>query len=94
MTLLSADRLADAENQANPTLLSVLSEEVLNSFTSNDVPPHALQLKVGDVCLIMRNLTNRPAIVNNARVIIRTIRTYTITVQLLSNTPSLNNTLL
>lgn len=93
ITLRSVDRLADTDDPANTTLVSVLSEEVLNTFTSTDVPPHELQLKEGDVCLVMRNLARRPALINNARVIVRTIRAYTITVQLLSATPALNNTL-
>lgn len=93
VTLLSVDRLADTDDPANPVLMGVLSEEVLNTFTSPTVPPHALDLKVGDVCLIMRNLARQPALVNNARVIVRTIRRYTITVQLLSTDAALNNSL-
>ena len=49
-------------------LKSMLTPDVLNTFNNNSVPPHELCLAGGDNCLMLRNLSNKDVLANNARV--------------------------
>ena len=51
----STDTFADVDDP-HGHLKQMISDEVLEKYNTNDVPLHTLKLKVGDVCLIMRNL--------------------------------------
>jgi hypothetical protein len=44
------------------------------------IPPHRLELKVGAVCTIQRNLNTEKGLVKNARVIIRQLNRYSVKV--------------
>ncbi|KAJ1518859.1 hypothetical protein ONE63_011529 [Megalurothrips usitatus] len=50
--------------------------ELLNMSTSKGVPPHCLKLKVGAVCLIMRNLNVTQGLVNGTKVIVQAVSRY------------------
>ena len=52
-TLNSTDEFLDIDDP-NGYLQQMLTEEVLNKFNSEGVPPHVLRLKVGDVCMLTR----------------------------------------
>ena len=65
----------------------MLTEEVLKHFNKNCVPPHALNIKEGDVCIIVRNLSKKDNLTNNTRVRILSIKTYGIKVKTISSTP-------
>lgn len=84
VTLTSVDRFADTDNAAHVEMIGPLSDQLLDTFTSSDVPNHKLTLKVGDVVMLMRNLNNKDGLTNNAKMIIRHIRPYSIGAQLLS----------
>jgi len=58
----------------------MLTKEVLHQFNNNSSPPHELILKVGDICIITRNIAKKEGLANNARVIILSIQTYCIRV--------------
>ncbi len=66
--LLSADSCVsdntDPENRFAPT-------EVMHTFTAPGVPQHRLVVKVGCVCILMRNLSFDDGLVNGAKVVIR-----------------------
>ncbi|KAK3913029.1 ATP-dependent DNA helicase [Frankliniella fusca] len=47
--------------------------DLLNQVTAKGVPPHKLRLKVGAVCLIMRNLNVDQGLVNGTKVIVESI---------------------
>ena len=68
-------------------LKEILTPEVLNRFHKNNVPPNILTLCVGDVCIILRNLSKRDALTNNTRVRILSIAKYCIHVQTLGSNP-------
>lgn len=47
------------------------------------VPPHQLELKVGCVCSLMRNLSIDKALVKNSRVVIKVLRKYSVEVEVI-----------
>ena len=51
------------------------------------MPPHTLNLKVGDICIILRNLSKKDNLTNNTWVRILGINTYSVKVQTISATP-------
>jgi hypothetical protein len=66
---------------------SVITEEMLNRFDVTGNPPHILRLKVGDICIVLRNLSMRDGLQNNTRVRILDIKKFSIRVQTLDDTP-------
>lgn len=79
VTLISKDNLCEVDDP-HGILKQMLSTEVLNQFNNNSCPPHELKLKVGDICIITRNIAKKQGLTNNARVIINNIQQYCITV--------------
>ena len=65
-TLTSTDYLCDVDDEFGH-IAKLMSDNTLNSFNKNGVPPHSLTLKVNDICLITRAMMvdNLPS---NARV--------------------------
>jgi len=84
--LLSDDSLNEVDDPHN-ILKNMLSEDVLNNFNNNSVPPHLLKLKVGDICIVLRNLAKKHGLTNNTRVKILNIQQYCISVQTISEHP-------
>ena len=56
--------------------------QLLNQATVKGVLDHVLQLKIGSVCLIMRNLNIAEGIVNGTKVIVTAISNCLVTVRL------------
>ena len=70
-------------------LPSTLESDYLAMLNEPGVPPHRLQLKVGTICSIMRNLSIEKGLVKNARVRILELRRHIVRVELLhSASPS------
>jgi hypothetical protein len=65
----------------------MLTPSVLEKFNRNGFPPHYLSLKVGDVCLIMRNLSQRFGLATNTRVRILQINTFCVRVETFDSPP-------
>ena len=86
IVLLSNDCFTDVDDK-HGHLSNMISDEVLRKYNSNDVPAHKLKLKVGDVCIIMRNLSVADGITNNTRVQILQISTNRIRCQTLGDNP-------
>ena len=84
--LLSKDTFTDVDD-VHGHLASMIREGVLEKYNSNDVPPHKLILKVGDVCLVMRNLNVSDGITNNTRVVVLNITPTLIRCQTLGDDP-------
>jgi hypothetical protein len=66
-TLTSKDTFADVDDPKGH-LKVMLTTNVLNELNHTTVPPHVLQLKVNDICLVTRNLSKRYGLANNTRV--------------------------
>ena len=54
------------------------------------IPPHKLELKVGAICTIQRNLNTEKGLVKNARVIIQELNRYSIKVGVLPRPQAVN----
>jgi hypothetical protein len=65
----------------------MLTQDVLNSFDHLSVPSHQLLLKIGDICLMIRNLSKRYGLANNTRVRILQITQHSLRVQTLTDRP-------
>jgi len=79
ISLFSKDNLCEVDDP-HGILNTMLTKEVLQQFKSNSSPPHELILKVGDICIITRNIAKRQGLANNARVMILNIQKYCIRV--------------
>jgi hypothetical protein len=79
ISLFSKDNLCEVDDP-HGILGKMLTLEVLQKFNNNSSPPHELILKVGDICIITRNIAKREGLANNARVMILSIQTYCIRV--------------
>ena len=88
--LSSEDSLSEVDDPKD-ILRSMLSEDVLNNFNNNSVPPHLLKLKVGDICIVLRNLAKKHGLTNNTRVRILKIQQYCISVQTLGASTCIPN---
>ena len=82
VSLISHDELAESDDP-HDILRNMLTEDVLNNYNKNGVPPHVLNLKINDTCIIQRNLNKKEGLTNNARVRIIAITTKCIRVQTL-----------
>ncbi|XP_054283292.1 ATP-dependent DNA helicase PIF1-like [Macrosteles quadrilineatus] len=74
-------RSADTVDRENDDGLDV-DVQLLNTATGKGVPDHVLRLKIGSVCLIMRNLDIAEGLVNGTKVIVIGITNRLITVRL------------
>jgi len=77
--LCSSDTVKDIDD-IHGHLRSMLNESVLERFQKNGVPHHQLQLKVNDICILLRTLNRKEGLTNNTRVRILNISTYCIRV--------------
>jgi ATP-dependent exoDNAse (exonuclease V) alpha subunit len=84
--LNSKDSLCEVDDP-HGYLKNMLTTEVLNGFGHVSVPSHQLLLKIGDICLITRNLSRRYGLANNTRVRILHIAKVYIRVQTLDEQP-------
>jgi len=82
-TLYSSDSLSEVDDQKG-ILKKMLTEEILNAFNNHSSPPHKLNLKIGDICIILRNIAKREGLTNNTRVRILKIQQYCISVKFIS----------
>ena len=82
--LASHDQLTESDDPHN-ILKQMLTDDVLNNFNNNGVPPHLLQLKVNDICIVLRNLNKKEGLTNNTRVRILNITPKCIRIQTLTS---------
>ena len=84
-TLLSHDYFADVDDPKG-LLADMLTETILNNYTSNQAPDHVTILKRGDVCLITRPL-KAYELASNSRVVIKRVSPKLIQVVTFESTP-------
>jgi len=84
--LLSADILTECDDE-NGHIRRMLTTEFLNNLNRPGVPPHNLQLAVGDVCIVMRNLNKKDGLTNNRRVVVLSIQRFCVKVQTIGTNP-------
>lgn len=90
--LHSANELCQVDDPKD-VLKNMLSDEVLNSFTDNTVPPHVLRLKVGDICYLYRCLSRKEKLATNTRVRILQIQTFRLRTQTLGDHPPVSHSI-
>ena len=83
----SVDELYEVDD-LHTLLRSTLSEKVCDSFAHSGDPPHNLNLKVNDICIVLRNLNT--GLTNNSRVIVLNISRFVIKEQALNQSSSIH----
>ena len=83
ISLASHDELAESDDPHN-ILRNMLTDDVLNNYNKNGVPPHVLRLKVNDTCIVLRNLNKKEGLTNNTKVRVIAITTKCIRIQTLA----------
>jgi hypothetical protein len=83
---LSAD-VFDPVDDPHGFVEEMMSTEALNKFTHNGVPSHKLDLKVNDICIILRTLNKRDGLSTNTRVRITHLNPFSIRVVTLNANP-------
>lgn len=73
-----------AEDNNGENLDIMLPTEFLNSLTPNGLPPHKLQLKIGAIVILLRNLNLNEGLCNGTRLSIKKLMQYTIQAEILS----------
>jgi ATP-dependent DNA helicase PIF1 len=86
---VSRDELAEVDDPHN-ILKDMLTTTVLNSLNSNSVPPHVLNLKEGDICILQRNLDIENGLTNNTRLRIIKLTDNVIKVQTMETNPKVH----
>jgi len=79
ISLFSKDMLSEVDDP-HGILKNMLTEDVLHQFNNNSIPPHELNLKCGDICILTRNIVKKEGLTNNARVKVIRIQQFCITV--------------
>jgi len=83
--LYSADKFNDIDDPRG-VLATMMTPDVLAKFKRVHVPPHALHLKINDICLLMTTLSKKDGLTKNTRLRIVYISTYRIRVCTLDST--------
>jgi hypothetical protein len=71
--LYSIDSARNDQNEEDANVQSRFPIEFLNSLKPNGFPPHVLNLKVGCIVMLLRNLNIRKGLCNGTRMIVRRI---------------------
>lgn len=82
-TYFSEDSLCDIHS--DDKIREVVTQEFMHYCDKADVPIHGLHLKVGDLCILMRNIDKSSGLTNNQRVIIRDLTPYSIVISIASD---------
>ena len=82
MSYWSSDELCDAHDGDENLSRDMLTTDFLNYCDAADVPAHQVKLRVGDLCILMRNIDKPRGLTNNQRVIIRVLKRFTIGVSI------------
>ncbi len=80
--LFSADSCVEDESDPDQRYIPT---EILNNLTEPGVPDHCLRLKIGCVCIVMRNLSFDDGLVNGSKIVIRNVSTRLIEADLLKD---------
>lgn len=86
IVLTAKDKFADVDDE-HGYLAKTITEETMSTFDKTGVPPHQLQLKVDDICLILRTVAELD-LPTNSRVIILEIHNHVIKAQTLDFFPA------
>jgi hypothetical protein len=79
-TMYSEDRMEEEEQYSRTSFSHV---DFFNKLTVNpaSIPPHALEIKVGAMAMLMRNLSKKDKLMNGTRIVIQDIHKYSIIVR-------------
>ncbi|XP_043482109.1 uncharacterized protein LOC122511114 [Leptopilina heterotoma] len=72
------------EDEEDNTLSTLVPTEVLNTLTPNGLPPHKLNLKIGAIVILLRNVNLEKGLCNGTRLRIIKLENYTIYAEILT----------
>lgn len=81
-TYLSIDSIDDADNEDNQNY----PLEFLNTLTPSGMPVHKMNLKIGAIVMLLRNLNTKRGLCNGTRLIIKDLKPNLIIAEVLSGT--------
>jgi ATP-dependent DNA helicase PIF1 len=81
-TLTSYDSFNEIDDP-NGFFKKMITDEVMNKFNENGKPPHILNLKINDICILLRHVDNEKGLTSNTRVRIVNIYANSIIIQTL-----------
>ena len=81
-TLISTDTFNEIDDP-NDYFKKMINDEVMNSFNENGCPPHILNLKINDICILLRQVDNEKGLTSNTRVRIISVNANRIIIQTL-----------
>ena len=77
--LISVDSFVEVDDP-HDILKNMITDHVMNTYTENGSPPHELDLKVGDICILLRNVDVTRGLTSNTRVKILSVSIFRINV--------------
>ncbi|XP_057305225.1 ATP-dependent DNA helicase PIF1-like [Hydractinia symbiolongicarpus] len=75
---------ADSVVSDDPEEIALYPVEFLNSITPSGMPPHNLQLKLGAVIMLLRNLDLKHGLCNGTRLIVQQLRQHVIDAEIIT----------
>ena len=82
--LFAVNWIKEVDSQSH-AIQNTAVDDYLAAIKEPGVPPHELELKVGCICALMRNLSLEKKLVKNARVVVQEIHRRSVVVQTLAN---------
>jgi hypothetical protein len=79
-TFLSMTTVEDTTGNAQ----TLYTSEFLNTLNPNDLPPHELNLKVGSIVMLLRNIGTRSGMCNGTRLRIKSFDSNSIQAEILT----------
>lgn len=83
-TYFSENKLCDASHE-HDRATELMTQELMHYCDKGDIPAHELKLKVGDLCILMRNIDKTEGLTNNQRIIVRGFRNRAVVISIASD---------
>jgi hypothetical protein len=83
-SLYSVDTFDEVDDPKH-IIRGMITEDVMNRYSEHGSPPHKLDLKINDICILLRHVDKSRGLTSNKRVRIIHIGQYRVTIETLDN---------